>query len=198
MDPVNNLNEQTGTLPLGPELYQREWNEAKLRGGNLRLYPENGYDLQKAGSLKINWIIENLIAEESLTTISALPGSFKTWLYQYMAVKVVKGEPVFGKLKTNKTNILVVNEESSKSFLHRNLKQLGWTPDLPIFSLNMVGYKMHQLFVDGIIQAAKDLEVKFVIFDSFVRFNTGDENDSGEMAVVMDYYRQKLQARQSV
>lgn len=190
---MNQNHTSTNNLPLGPELYRRAWQKAE-KTGTLLLYPESGYDLQDAGSLKINWIVENLIAEETLTTISALPGSFKTWLYQYLAVKVAKGESAFGQYKTHKSSVLIVNEESSKSFLHRNLKQLGWTPDLPIFSLNLVGYKMHQLFVDAIIQTAKDLDAKFVIFDSFVRFNNKDENDSGEMAEIMDYYRQIAKA----
>lgn len=194
MDPVKHLNEQAVDLPLGPELFNRELKEAQKNGGKLRLYPESGYDLQEAGSLKINWIVENLIAEEALTTISGHPGSFKTWLYQYLAVKVAKGEPAFGRLKTSQTSVLIVNEESTKSMLHRSLKQLGWTPDLPIFSLNFVGYKMSSLYADAIIQTAKDLNARFVVFDSFVRFNTGNENDSGEMAIVMELYRQIAKA----
>ncbi len=194
MEQEVNLNEQAVDLPLGPELYQREWKVAHKNGGKLRLYPESGYDLRDAGNLKIGWIVENIVAEESLTTISGLPGSFKTWLYQYLAVKIAKGEPAFGQLKTSQSSVLIVNEESTKSMLHRSLKQLGWTPDLPIFSLNFVGYKMSQLYVDAIVQTAKDLDAKFVVFDSFVRFNTKDENDSGEMAEIMSYYRQIAQA----
>lgn len=178
---------------LDTELYKFEWSEAE-RTGKLRLYPESGYELQNAGDVRVNWIVEGLVAEEAITTLSALPGSFKTWLYQYLAVKVVKGESAFNHLRTSKSGVLIVNEESSKSMLLRNLKQLGWTPDLPIFSLNMVGYKMHQLFVDAIIKTANELDAKLVIFDSFVRFNTKDENDSGEMAEVMDYYRQIAKA----
>jgi len=190
---INQINNKID-LPLGPELYKREWEEAKNKTGVLRLYPESGLDLQDAGSLEINWIVENLVAEEALTIISGLPGSFKTWLCQYMAVKTAKGEPVFGQLKTCQSSVLVVNEESTKSMLHRNFKQLGWTPDLPIFSLNLVGYKMSQLYVEAIIKTAKDLDAKLVVFDSFVRFNTKDENDSREMAEVMDLYRQITKA----
>lgn len=178
------------TLPRGRELYKKEWDKAKKNGGDLKLYPESGYDLQKASNEKVKWVVEGLVAEEAITIISALPNCYKTWLFLDMAVKVSKGEAVFGRLKTKQSGVLIINEESTHTILKERLSQLGWTPDLPIISLNNVGYKLDQIYVDAIIRTAKEHNVKFIIFDSFVRFNTGDENDSGAMAKVMDLYKQ--------
>jgi RecA-family ATPase len=175
------------------ELYKQEWAEAE-KTGKLRLYPESGYDLEEASEKEISWVVEGLVAEEAVTIISGFPGSFKTWLFLDMAVKVAKGEPAFGRFNTQQASVLIINEESTKTLLGKRLKQLGWTPELPIFSLNLVGYKMDRLYVDAIIETAKDLDVKFIVFDSFVRFNTKDENVSSEMSKVMDFYREIAQA----
>jgi AAA domain len=185
-----NKNEDKLSVQRGRELYKKEWDDAKKNGGKLRLYPESGYELMQASNEKVKWVVENLVAEEAITIISALPNCYKTWLFLDMAVKVAKGEPVFGKLKTKQSGVLIINEESTHTILKARLSQLGWTPDLPIFSLNNVGYKLDQIYADAIIATAKERDVKFIIFDSFVRFNAGDENDSGAMAKVMDLYKQ--------
>lgn len=187
---TKNKNESDSKPQRGRELYKKEWDRAKRNGGNLMLYPESGYDLQEASNEKVKWVVDGLVAEEAITIISALPNCYKTWLFLDMAVKVSKGESVFGRLKTKQSSVLIINEESTHTILKERLSQLGWTSDLPIFSLNNVGYKLDELYVDAIIRHAKDLDVKFIIFDSFVRFNSGDENDSGAMAKVMDLYKQ--------
>lgn len=188
MDPVKEF-ERGDSILRGRELYQKEWKEAQ-ETKKLRLYPENGYDVQKASKEKVKWVVENIVAEEAITIISALPNCYKTWLFLDMAVKVSQGQPVFGRLKTQQSSVLIINEESTHTTLKTRLSQLGWTPDMPIYSLNNVGYKLEQIYVDAIIRTAKELNAKLIIFDSFVRFNSGDENDSGAMAKIMDLYKQ--------
>src|ERR1044072_1898115 len=53
---------------------------------------------------------------------------------------------------------------------------------------------MKQLYVDAIADKARELGTGLIIFDSFTRFSSGDENASGDMSVLMDYYRQLAEA----
>jgi hypothetical protein len=57
---------------------------------------------------------------------------------------------------------------------------------------------MNQLYADAIAQKARELSTGLIVFDSFTRFNGGDENASGDMAKLMDHYRQLADAGLSV
>lgn len=171
------------------EMYKVLWNKAK-KTGKLELHPERLKNLLGEEFPPEVWIVDQLIPDESVTILSGSPGSFKTWLYMELAVKVASGNVAFGHFQTKKTGVMVIDEESGRRRLQKRLKQLGATDDMPIHFTSRIGYKMNQLYADAIADKAFELGVGLIIFDSFTRFNGGDENTSGDMATLMDYYRQ--------
>ncbi len=140
------------------------------------------------------WLVECLIPDEGVTILSGSPGSFKTWLYMEMAVKIATGKQVFGHFKSKQTGVLIIDEESGKRRLQKRFKQLAATDDMPIHFTSRLGYKMSKPYADAITQKAHELHAGLIIFDSFTRFNAADENVSGDMATLMDYYRQLADA----
>ncbi|QQS20232.1 AAA family ATPase [Candidatus Saccharibacteria bacterium] len=181
------------------ETYQDLWRMGE-ESGKLNLLTERVGDLLHEDFPPDVWVVDQLIPDKSVTILSGSPGSFKTWLYMEIAVKVAKGEKVFGNFNTKKTGILVVDEESGRPRLQKRFKQLAATDDLPIHLLSRTGYKMNQLYTDGIAEKAIELGASLVIFDSLTRFmgEKTDENTSGDMARLMDYYRQLADSGLSV
>lgn len=192
---TENKNEHKQSLLQERELYKKEWDEANQNGGKLQLHTEQLKDLLGEEFPPEVWVVDQLIPDEGVTLLAGFPGTFKTWLYMYIAVKVSKGEPVFGRFNTKQTGVLVIDEESGRRRLQKRFKQLGATKDTPIHFMSRVGYKMNNLYADAIQQKAHELGAGLVVFDSFTRFNgNGDENASGDMAKLMDFYRQLADA----
>jgi len=173
------------------ETYQELW-EMGVKSGKLNLLTEKVGELLQEEFPPEVWTVDQLIPDKSVTILSGSPGSFKTWLYMEIAVKVAKGQPAFGNFSTKQTGVLVIDEESGRPRLQKRFKQLAATDDLPIYLLSHTGYKMNQLYADGIAEKAIELGAGLVIFDSLTRFmgEKTDENASGDMARMMDYYRQ--------
>lgn len=141
------------------------------------------------------WIVDQLIPDKSVTLLSGSPGSFKTWLFMELAIKVANGQQAFGHFDTKQTGVLIIDEESGRQRLQRRFKQLKATDDTLIHFTSRIGYKMNQQFVKAIVEESERLDVGLVIFDSFTRFNGGgDENASGDMSTLMDCYRQLADA----
>lgn len=184
---------------LARETYQELWRMGE-ESGKLNLLTERVGDLLRIEFPPEAWIVDQLVPAKSVTILSGSPGSFKTWLYIEMAIKVAKGRPAFGNFETLQTNVLVIDEESGRERLQKRFKQMGADDTTAVHFLSRVGYKMSQLYVDGIIEKADALGVGLVIFDSFTRFmgQKADENASGDMAELMDYYRQLADAGLSV
>lgn len=184
------------TLP-SKEIYKELWEQGE-KDKRLKLITEPLGSLLKVEFPPEVWVVDQLLPDEGVTLLSGAPGSFKTWLYVEIAVKVAKGKLVFGHFEPKQTGVLVIDEESGERRLQKRFKQLGATDELPIHYLSRIGYKLNQVYTDAIAQKARELGTGLIIFDSFTRFNTGEENASGDMSTYMDYYRQLADAGFSV
>lgn len=173
------------------DTYRELWEMGEKSGKLNLLTEEVGALLQEDFPPEV-WVVDQLMPDKSVTILSGSPGSFKTWLYMEIAVKVASGKPAFGNFHTKQTGVLVIDEESGRPRLQKRFRQLAATDELPIHLLSRTGYKMSQLYADGIVDKAQELGARLVIFDSLTRFmdEKTDENASGDMARMMDYYRQ--------
>lgn len=175
------------------EFYKALWEQG-VQKGELKLHTERVKDLLKEEFPPEVWIVDKLVPDEAVTIISGSPGSFKTWLLLEIVVKVASGGMLFQQYSTKQTSVLVIDEESGKRRLQNRFKQLGASEETPIHFTSRVGYKMNQLYADAITSKARELNAGLIVFDSFTRFNKGDENASGEMSKLMDYYHQLADA----
>lgn len=171
------------------DFYKKEWEKAE-KTGELLLHPEHLGKLLAKKFPPQRWVIDDLVPYGGVTVMSGLPGTFKTWLLLEMAHKVAEGQQLFGHFNTSQMGVLIIDEESGERMLHERFKQLKVAEDLPIHYLTRTGYKMKQLYVEAIARTARELKVGFIIFDSLVRFNDGDENASKDMAELFDCFKQ--------
>lgn len=184
---------------LSRDIHKNIWDIGE-ESGKLNLLTEQVKDLLKEDFPPEAWVVDQLIPDEGVTILSGSPGSFKTWIYMEIAVKVAKGQSVFGNFDTKQTGVLVIDEESGRRRLKKRFEQMCADDNTPIHFTSRNGYKMNQLYVDGIIAKAIEIDAKLVIFDSLTRFisEKADENASGDMAKLMDCYRQLADAKLSV
>lgn len=171
------------------EFYKKEWEKAG-RTGELKLFPERLNKLLAKDFPPQRWVVDDLVPYGGVTVMSGLPGTFKTWLLMEMAHKVAEGQLLFGHFNTSQMGVLIIDEESGERMLNERFKQLKVSGDLPIHYLTRTGYKMKQLYVEAIAKTARELKAGFIIFDSLVRFNDGDENTSKDMAELFDCFKQ--------
>ncbi len=140
---------------------------------------------------KSRWIVEDLIPCEGITLLSAAPASFKTWLALDIAINVAKGSDFLDKYSTQKSNVLIIDEESGERMLQERFKSLGAPLDLPIYYFSRQGFKMNDFNdVDKLISTCEEYDIKLAIFDSLVRIHSGDENSSRDMSKLLNLFKQ--------
>lgn len=133
----------------------------------------------------LEWLVEGLVPASSIIAISGYPASYKTWLVLDLALKVAKGEPLFGKFPTGQTGVLLVDEENGERSLQRRFKTLkAERATLPLFWTSLNEFKLTEDTVDHLIKSAKERGIGLVIFDSLIRIHTSDENSAREMSQV--------------
>jgi predicted transcriptional regulator len=136
------------------------------------------------------WLVDGLIPVDGITIISALPGSFKTWILLDMAQSVASGTDLFGKLETKQGGVLIIDEENGERLLQQRLKKLGVDHELPIYFLSDADFRLNEDTVFEVIEYCDLYDIKLVTFDSLVRIHDANENDAKEMASVFRAMRE--------
>lgn len=135
------------------------------------------------------WVVEKLIPQGGLVMMSASPASYKTWLMLQVALSVAKGEKFIDAFHTEQTKVLIMDEESGERSLQERFRRLGATSTLPIHYLSRAGRKASEEYAKQVISVCKENEIGLVMFDSFIRFAIGSENDSTDMSRNMDNFK---------
>ena len=139
----------------------------------------------------IDYLVERLIPEESITILSAKPASFKTWLVYDMAIRVAAGEKFLNKFNVKKTKVLIVDGEAGNRQLRDRFIKLGAASHSEaIFCKSALGgAKFCEKEINELVKYCKEYKIGLVIFDSLARFiGVKDENNSMEVAKALGQY----------
>lgn len=142
-------------------------------------------DLMELDFPPIEWIIKGLIPREGTCLLSGNPGNYKTWLLLAIAVAISSGTPLFGKFETMQGTVWIIDKENKKSALKERISMLTQNKDLPIIISCTKHFNFKQE-LDLIREFIQKHNIKFVIYDSFRRFLTGDENNSTDVSRLFD------------
>lgn len=143
------------------------------------------------------YTIEPFFEQGTVNMVSAPPNTWKSWFLFLFAGAIAAGSPVFDKFNTEKTNVMIVNEEDSHRLIQDRLRLLGITDtSLPIYYRVSHGAKLTDDFIDSLVMEAKEKNVGVIMFDSLRSVHDADENDSTKMQGVMDMF--KKIARESI
>ena len=142
------------------------------------------------------WLIEQLWGESSVGVIGGAPKCSKTWLGLDMALSVATGTPCLGKYAVPQAGpvlvylaedaLPVVRERVAGMARHRGL-------DLAGVEIHVITAPTLRLDRDPhrrrLLETAKRLRPRLLLLDPLVRLHGIDENNAGEVAGLLAYFR---------
>jgi AAA domain len=136
----------------------------------------------------LEWCVEGMIAQGSITLICAESGTGKTWLGYYIAGCVAHGSPILGR-RVRQTKVLYLDGENPAYVVKQRLFDLGITetPELTVWggwNLWRPPGPLSSLVVD-FAREHKGL----IIYDSLIEFHPGSEQSSTETRAFMRQFR---------
>lgn len=175
-------------------IQSRSGNPANVlkRTQELRKELQNTKDILKNGIPPTEWQVQNLIVKGGMTLIASPPKQYKTYIAQSLGISIATGEDFLGQFKTNKGNVLYVDEENGKILLNRRFQQFvnGMNIEAPdnILQLVYTGVKLVDVSdVEALQTIIIENDITTVIFDSMVRFmGDGDEDKARDVRKVFD------------
>jgi hypothetical protein len=152
------------------------------------------HDLPSVWTLdaSIGWLIEGLIPLGGITMLSAPSGEGKTWVAQAIAGCVAHGKPFLG-IPVTQRKVIYLDRENPLSIVKRNLDALGIPPTADL--LFWGGWNTTSPPDPTNAEWATLIEFverhqPVLIFDSLIRFHTGDEQSAKETRDFMIFLRQ--------
>jgi hypothetical protein len=146
---------------------------------------------------RIEWVVQGILPRQSLTLITGLPSHYKSWL----ALALLRGVALTGSFLgrvCSKMPVLYLDRENPRAVVQSRLAILGiessdnwkiwgrWLSDAP----PMIGDPR-------LLEIAREVH-PVIIFDSLIRFHTGEENSAKDIAQVMESLRSLVDAGATV
>jgi hypothetical protein len=145
---------------------------------------------------KTEWLLENLWAAAAVGIVGGPPKSCKTWLALDMAVSIASGTLCLGRYKPqHKGRVLLYAAEDSQSTLRRRLHMLAKHRGVTLDSLEIFVITADRLRLDlgndqkRLTYTIKCFKPDLLLLDPLVRLHRINENDAGEVSVLLDYLR---------
>jgi hypothetical protein len=136
-----------------------------------------------------NWVVEGLIPENSVTIISGESGSGKSTVTLLLAEAVARGEAFIGN-PTKQRKVLICDKENAASVYHSRFARFNLTENPNIFYWGYWCDPGPGGPDSKIVREFVQREQPLVIFDSFISFHPGDEQDATETRAYMDHFRE--------
>ena len=131
------------------------------------------------------FIIDEMLQQNTVNQLLSPPAHFKSLLALRMAVAVSNGKEFLG-FKTKRYPVCYLDKENNKQMLRDRLVGIFQGMGLkrkkfPLFFLLKEGMLDDDRFVEQLSAYIEENKVKLVIFDTLVRFNSGEENSAKDM-----------------
>ncbi|OYX37161.1 hypothetical protein B7Z00_03735 [Candidatus Saccharibacteria bacterium 32-50-10] len=162
------------------------------------LNPKHLYELLDAQFPPQRWLVEGLIPLGGITLLSGAPESYKTWVMLDTAISVAEGKPLFDKLPTTRTKVLIIDEESGGRILQERFLALRVHSTSPIYSESMQGVIFTEDYVDSLVDWCITKGIGLVVIDSLTRIHRGDENSAKDISALFAQIRKLSNAGISV
>lgn len=172
------------SLPKPPEKTAREEKKP------LELKPISGEELLSMEYKPREFLIEGIIPKATLTIIAGSSGVGKSWFSLLFGGCVSKGKPFLDKFQVKKTPVLIVESENGMNELQRRTAALGGKElfnEVEFLSFPE-GLTLDDEHNSGLAWLADYCELHpepLIIFDTFSRFVSFDENEAPAMAGVI-------------
>lgn len=147
----------------------------------------------------VEWLVEKLMPETGLIAISGLPGSYKSWVVQHLALSVATGTPLFDRFPTKQKKVLLIDKENQLSLIQKRFKLLGAFEGIDVHFISSDFLIEDEQIMNQICELIKTNGIGLIILDSLIRIYKGkDENRSNDMAEVFRQLRRFQEAGAAV
>lgn len=142
------------------------------------------------------WLVEQLWGDSSVGLIGGAPKCSKTWLGLDLALSVATGTPCLGKYAVARAGpVLVYLAEDALAVLRERVAGMARHRGLDLADVEMHVIIAPTLRLDRdphrsrLLETAKRLRPRLVLLDPLVRLHGIDENNAGEVAGLLAYFR---------
>lgn len=138
---------------------------------------------------ELDFLVDGLIPNNSISVISGYPESGKTWIILLLAKAICRGEPFLNRFSTIKKNVLIIEEENGLRELKRRFQKIGTdvTDGESIFILSQENFKIDaEENIEYLLLICKEKNIGVVILDPFVAIHSKSENVAEDMQKVME------------
>jgi len=142
---------------------------------------------------QLDWCVQELLPQPSLTVIVGDPGSKKTYLAIDLAACVALGKPWLGR-PVNQSPVLLIDEESGLLHLWGRLNaslhahQAGWHTPLHFISLG--GYDLRApKDAEELTHRALSIDARLIVIDALAGVMGGDENSLASVQPALHHLR---------
>ncbi|MEC4681516.1 MAG: AAA family ATPase, partial [Nitrospirota bacterium] len=142
-----------------------------------------------AMDIKVEWLVDRLIPKGAITVLFGQGGVGKTWLMMDAALNIGNGSP-FLNLKTLKTPVVFVDFENPLVTLNTRIKKLGEAENVFFWRSGNSECRAPKLDSEGWDQYKLLPKDCLLIFDTLRASQSGDENASDRMAVIMNQLKE--------
>jgi hypothetical protein len=193
------LANEIATQAFSPDKTDEEITNYMLEGTQKALGSPQGRYLVRSGidalapRPPINYLVEGLIYEKSITVIYGDGGTKKTWSSMYLAACVASGCP-WGDFETHKTKVLFIDEENGESEMATRtafcIRGALADQNLDLRYISLAAFHLDNpqdeaLLINEILAQGAGL----VIFDALADLMLGDENSKQDTQPVFNALR---------
>lgn len=133
----------------------------------------------------VPWVIEGLAAQGMLTLVVGRPGEGKSLLSMALAAGVSNDEDTAG-FSCRRGKVAIVDAENGDYEIHRRVRTLGLPGDVTVCTTEGLDLRRDLGEIEQLLTVERP---DVLILDSFRSLWGGEENDSGEVATVLDKLR---------
>jgi archaellum biogenesis ATPase FlaH len=168
--------------------------ESEKRGVNTKRERSKPLSVGDVFSMAIEpqpFLVDKMVPERGMTAFSGYPESGKSWVTLHIAYCVATGQPTFGKFATKQGGVLMIDEEAGNAEFHKRMRMFGFKGKEEVYLYSQEEFKVDSKDdLKHLVDTAKSLEVKLVIFDPFSAIHNKTENNAEEMQRVMEALQQ--------
>ena len=138
----------------------------------------------------VPWVIEPILAKGHLTCVAGPEGEGKSLLSLALGCSLAGGEPLAGFAPAEEGRVVVIDAENGTGEIHRRVRALGLTDratdSITFFAAEAVDLRKDLEDLAALVDNEKPV---LLVLDSFRSLWGGDENNSDEVAPVLDGLR---------
>ncbi len=144
----------------------------------------------------VDWIVNGMVARGTLTMLAGREKQGKSLVALAVAATVANGGGRLAEVPAQAGRVLIVDAENGEREIHRRLKSLGLRSPgrLEVFEARGLNLVDHLDELDDVLDRYRP---DLVVLDSWRSLWSGDENDAGAVAAVLDPLRNVLRNREA-